>query len=178
MDKHIPQSEKLKPRAHIGYLMGYDSTNIYRIWIPSQEKVVRTRDVTFDETLFYDPSELDIGHILQQDIPRVVEVLEEQPAEEEEEISAVETDYIDLLRPTSSVETSPAEAPHPMQQLLSLLSLRPLKSSCLRQSRPLIPRRPQLESKSYPLNSTPATSCQRAPSALELSPVERYTTLP
>lgn len=26
--------EKLAPKAHIGYLVGYQSTNIYRIWIP------------------------------------------------------------------------------------------------------------------------------------------------
>jgi hypothetical protein len=28
---------KLDPRAHIGYLVGYDSTNIFRIWIPHQD---------------------------------------------------------------------------------------------------------------------------------------------
>ena len=31
LDHKIPKSEKLKPRAHIGYLVGYDSTNIFRI---------------------------------------------------------------------------------------------------------------------------------------------------
>ena len=40
---------KLDPRAHIGYLVGYDSTNIYRIWVPHQGKVISTRDVIFDE---------------------------------------------------------------------------------------------------------------------------------
>ena len=45
---------KLNPRAHIGYLIGYDSTNIFRIWIPHQGKVISTRDVIFDETTFFD----------------------------------------------------------------------------------------------------------------------------
>ena len=45
---------KLDPRAHIGYLVGYDSTNIYRIWIPQQGKVISTRDVIFDENTFFD----------------------------------------------------------------------------------------------------------------------------
>ena len=36
--------------------MGYDSTNIYRIWIPSKNKVISTRDVTFDESESYDPT--------------------------------------------------------------------------------------------------------------------------
>ena len=50
---------KLQPRAYIGYLVGYDSSNIYRIWVPSRGKVYRTRDVTFDETRFYSPDEWD-----------------------------------------------------------------------------------------------------------------------
>jgi hypothetical protein len=44
---------KLDPRAHIGYLVGYDSTNIFRIWIPHQGKVISTRDVIFDEKTFF-----------------------------------------------------------------------------------------------------------------------------
>jgi hypothetical protein len=32
--KKINRLAKLEPRAHIGYLVGYDSTNIFRIWIP------------------------------------------------------------------------------------------------------------------------------------------------
>jgi hypothetical protein len=31
LNHHIPKKDKLDPRAHIGYLVGYDSTNIYRI---------------------------------------------------------------------------------------------------------------------------------------------------
>ena len=45
---------KLDPRAHIGYLVGYDSTNIYRIWIPHQGKVISTRDVIFDKNILFD----------------------------------------------------------------------------------------------------------------------------
>ena len=33
--------------------MGYDSTNIYRIWILLKNKVISTRDVTFDELELY-----------------------------------------------------------------------------------------------------------------------------
>jgi hypothetical protein len=45
---------KLDPRAHIGYLVGYDSTNIYRVWVPYQGKVISTRDVIFDEKKCFD----------------------------------------------------------------------------------------------------------------------------
>ena len=46
--------EKLQPRAHIGYLVGYTSTNIYRIWIPYKRNVISARDILFDEQKFYD----------------------------------------------------------------------------------------------------------------------------
>lgn len=75
LKKKIPRTQKLEPRAHIGYLVGYDSTNIYRIWIPSEGKVVRTRDVSFDEERFYDPSELGLGHVLREEIENIVEFI-------------------------------------------------------------------------------------------------------
>ncbi len=61
---HLQRLDKLAPRAMIGYLMGYDSTNIFRIWVPSRMRVFSTRDVTFNEQLFYDPAEIDVGHVL------------------------------------------------------------------------------------------------------------------
>src|SRR4051794_35747490 len=45
----IPRKDKLLPRAHIGYLVGYDSTNIFRIWRPDKSRVIRVRDVKFDD---------------------------------------------------------------------------------------------------------------------------------
>jgi len=49
----------LAPRAKIGYLIGYQSTNIYRVWIPQDEEVRSEKDVIFDETTFFDPRELE-----------------------------------------------------------------------------------------------------------------------
>lgn len=40
---------KLDPRAFVGYLVGYQSTNIYRIWSPLVDRIIATRDVLFDE---------------------------------------------------------------------------------------------------------------------------------
>ena len=76
MIHNIPKSEKLKPRAHIGYLVGYDSTNIFRIWIPSKQRVIRTRDVTFDKTLFYNPELPDITQLLRAEVEQIVEVVD------------------------------------------------------------------------------------------------------
>ena len=70
--------KKLEPHAHIGYLVGYDSTNIFWIWIPSKQKVISTCDVTFNETLFYDlkiPDAIQLNQLSEQ-ILEVIKMLE------------------------------------------------------------------------------------------------------
>ena len=47
---------RMDPKAWIGYLIGYKSSNIYRIWIPAMNKVISTRDVIFNEDEFYTPN--------------------------------------------------------------------------------------------------------------------------
>ena len=54
----IPKKQKLRPRAQIGYLVGCDSSNIFRIWVPQDKKIIVTKDVTFDELRKYDPNDL------------------------------------------------------------------------------------------------------------------------
>lgn len=57
LNKQIPHKNKMQERALIGYLIGYDSRNIFRIWQPPLQKVIRSRDVTFDETSKYQPND-------------------------------------------------------------------------------------------------------------------------
>jgi hypothetical protein len=52
--------QRLNPRAHIGYLVGYNSTNIFRIWIPYRGEVISSRDVIFDEDEFFDGTKVDL----------------------------------------------------------------------------------------------------------------------
>ena len=47
--KKTSRLQRFKPNAWIGYLVGYDSTNVYRVWNPVMNKIVRTRDVTFNK---------------------------------------------------------------------------------------------------------------------------------
>ncbi|HEY9845481.1 MAG TPA: hypothetical protein V6D03_04725, partial [Candidatus Caenarcaniphilales bacterium] len=49
----ISRLQRLDPKAWIGYLVGYRSSNIFRIWIPSLAKVISTRDVVFDEQTIF-----------------------------------------------------------------------------------------------------------------------------
>ena len=46
--------DRLSPRAWIGYLVGYASTNQFRIWLPTRNKVIVTRDVHFNEECIFD----------------------------------------------------------------------------------------------------------------------------
>ncbi|KAI0998592.1 hypothetical protein K3495_g9604 [Podosphaera aphanis] len=55
--KNRPKLSKLTPRAEIGYLVGYESTNIFRIWISSRNIVISTRNVTFDPSRGYSPNQ-------------------------------------------------------------------------------------------------------------------------
>src|SRR6266699_1767496 len=46
--------QKLVPRIYIGYLVGYKSTNIYKVWILYKKKVVLIRDMIFNEEALFD----------------------------------------------------------------------------------------------------------------------------
>ena len=46
--KDLLKLAKLAPRAQIGYLLGYQSTNQWHVWEPRSGKVIISRDVTFD----------------------------------------------------------------------------------------------------------------------------------
>src|SRR5436190_16988800 len=81
LDYHILKKKKLEPRAYIGYLVGYDSTNIYRIWIPTYKKVIRTRDVTMDNNLLYHPTNLVLSDMIKEEVDRLIETLDIQEKE-------------------------------------------------------------------------------------------------
>lgn len=63
-DAKVPKGNKVRSRAWIGYMVGYQAANIWQIWNPRHQEVVKERDVVFNESLFYDP---DLP--LPQDIP-------------------------------------------------------------------------------------------------------------
>ncbi|KAM4059763.1 reverse transcriptase (RNA-dependent DNA polymerase) [Hirsutella rhossiliensis] len=94
------KKRKLDPRAFVGYLVGYNSTNIFRIWIPLLRKVISTRDVIFDEFSFFDGKrdQQPLLHSQRQLIQKIQippsqqsqeEVLDEE-TEEETDVEAVE----------------------------------------------------------------------------------------
>ena len=52
----ISRLNKLMLRAHVGYLVEYNLINIFQVYIPSEKKVIRTRDIKFNKQLLYDNS--------------------------------------------------------------------------------------------------------------------------
>lgn len=50
-----PATAKLQEKAVKGWLVGFDATNVYKVWIPHLDRVVRSRDVQVDEKVMYDP---------------------------------------------------------------------------------------------------------------------------
>ena len=77
---HIPKekqicSAKLEPRAHIGYLVGYNLSNIYRVWVLSLGTIISTRNVTFDETLHYKPNGPHLDPNLKEHVEEIVDML-------------------------------------------------------------------------------------------------------
>jgi hypothetical protein len=96
--KKANRLQRFNPRAWIGYLVGYNSTNVYRIWNPITNKVIITRDVIFNEQETFNGNleslKDDMLHIKLNElsellhkcaIPKESEEEQVQPAEEESE---------------------------------------------------------------------------------------------
>jgi hypothetical protein len=74
--KHIiVRKMKMKSRVMIDHLIKYDSINVFRIWISSKMRVIRTRNVLFDFYSFYDFCVLDLKHFLSNRMKDVIQIL-------------------------------------------------------------------------------------------------------
>jgi hypothetical protein len=52
LNKHLLKGDKLEKRTFKGFLIGYDASNIYRVWLPTTNRVIRVRDVRFIDELY------------------------------------------------------------------------------------------------------------------------------
>lgn len=84
------QSQKLVPRAEIGFLVSYIASNVWRIWFPHSGKIRVVRDAIFDETRKY-----DAGYQHYQQVP--------MPIAAEPEI-LTDFEVLELLTQISSAE--------------------------------------------------------------------------
>ena len=86
----------MSPRAQIGYLTNYDSTNIYRIQILISNKVIRIKNIKFNDTLFYDPSDLVLSALRTIETKTVINILKIPDKSEEQEQKAQTQDQAQI----------------------------------------------------------------------------------
>jgi hypothetical protein len=104
-NRDLRAADKLESRTLIGHLVGYQGTNIFRIWLPTKDTVIVTRDVIFEPTLFFDGMD---GYATTSVIEEVIELLEYPETPQDDDISIE-----DLLtarqrsRTTASVTSAP-----------------------------------------------------------------------
>jgi hypothetical protein len=111
----IPNAAKMETRAEIGYLVGYEASNIWKVWFPRRGAVRAVRDVIFDENVFFHARELEkepVSDILES-MPWVVE-------ESEDTNQDTSMRYLDMpqaVRNTAdSQETEPQRSAKPSQE--------------------------------------------------------------
>ncbi|KAL1953486.1 hypothetical protein VTO42DRAFT_2765 [Malbranchea cinnamomea] len=78
LNKKLTKGRKHAPRAQIDYLVSYDSTNIFRVWIPRLDRVVRTRDIVFDETERYEGEKTDFEVEEALEVADSIEIIDRQ----------------------------------------------------------------------------------------------------
>ena len=95
--------QRLNPKAWIGYLVGYSSTSIYRIWNPLTNKIINTRDVVFNEAEPFDGNiealKRDCLHVRLDELQQLlltiaepeVENLQPSAVTEDEEVYSADT---------------------------------------------------------------------------------------
>ncbi|KAJ3454849.1 hypothetical protein MRS44_013449 [Fusarium solani] len=91
--------------AWIGFLVGYESTNIYRIWNPQTGRIISTRDVIFNEDERFDGNinqlKDDLLHIGKQELIDLLKQVEEPEADR---TTMAEEDLIGALIPQTNWE--------------------------------------------------------------------------
>jgi hypothetical protein len=52
LNKYLLKGDKMEKRTFKGFLISYDASNIYRVWLPHLNRVIRVRDVRFIDELY------------------------------------------------------------------------------------------------------------------------------
>lgn len=102
--KKSKRLERFNAKAWIGYLVGYQSTNIYRIWVPKLNRVVCVRDVIFDEETVFDGNietlKDDLLHVTSKEFEELInrlDVSKNSGNSTQEEETNPETDDSDVV---------------------------------------------------------------------------------
>lgn len=109
---------KLKEKVWIGYLVGYNSSNIFRIWNPFNNQVVCMRDVIFNEGEFFNPNVEAITSALEINLDELSTLLSTIAVPDLPDISVAdqpEQEGGQAVRPLEVDDDEPEEADDPTQ---------------------------------------------------------------
>ncbi|KAH7465077.1 hypothetical protein FOMA001_g13637 [Fusarium oxysporum f. sp. matthiolae] len=108
----VNRKMRLKPKGWIGFLVGYRSSNIYRIWIPTINRIVNTRDVIFNEDEGCNGDwESFKDELLEADLEEIAKFVQGSslPEQDDNEQAEQVEDCIEVVLPTTTLadENSP-----------------------------------------------------------------------
>ena len=66
LNKHIFKKHKLQQRVHVKHLIDYETRNIFRIWISSQRKIIKIKNVMFDDQISYNADDIDLMQMIHE----------------------------------------------------------------------------------------------------------------
>jgi hypothetical protein len=110
LNRALKRADKLESRVLIGQLVGYDSTNIYRIWMPTLSRVIRTRDV-----VFISPGLKDYPQ--DRELRRLATVLDIEDIPEAEDIDQAPMISAQASAPLSRIQEDDQAENQPLSQL-------------------------------------------------------------
>jgi hypothetical protein len=117
LNNKLKRGDKMESWALIGHLVGYDSTNIFRIWLPESHTVIRTRDVVFRSNTRYDGSTVYADLRVARTVKTVLDIADYEGEIEELEVS----ELLDLSAPLSLHGTEMLEDDRVCDQLIEEL---------------------------------------------------------
>jgi hypothetical protein len=117
LNNKLKRGDKMESRALIGHLVGYNSTNIFRIWLPESHTVICTRDVVFRLNTRYDGSTVYADLRVARTVKTVLNIADYEGKIEELEVS----ELLDLSAPLSLHDTEMQEEDGARDQLIEEL---------------------------------------------------------
>lgn len=77
---------KLNAKVYISFLVGYESTNIYKVWVPHKKKIILVRDIIFQKDECWDGKKIQISMDNIKELNEAIEIMEVPQSEEIENL--------------------------------------------------------------------------------------------
>ena len=65
-NKYLFRKNKLIERVHFGFLFDYNNINIFFVWISSQKKMIKIKNIMFHKKKFYKSDKIDLLQLMKK----------------------------------------------------------------------------------------------------------------